>query len=86
MPGLYYHNILAQFSFGRVSALRCAWDAEARETLVAPAWDESLATDRTSRRPNSAMPLHAPVILKTAQKDDQRNRGVLQKAGSRNSD
>lgn len=42
--GLHYHNVLAQFSFGRVGAPWCALDAEARETLVAPAWDESLAT------------------------------------------
>lgn len=59
--GLYYHNILAQFSFGRVGAPWCALDAEARETLVAPAWDEFLATNRTSRRLNSLVPLHSPV-------------------------
>lgn len=80
----YHHNILAQLSYDRVWAPRCAWDAEVRETLVAPAWDESLATHRTSRRPNLPVPPRSPVNFPTAHKNDRRIRELHQKAGTKN--
>lgn len=86
MLGLHYHNVLAQFSLGRVWALWCAKDAEVRETLVAPAWDESLATNRTGRRLNSPDRPQSPVNSAIAQKDDQKIHEIHNIAGTRNSD